>query len=340
MNKQRAGSRCSGIALVIAGVIGLLTTHSPQGYAAQGEPPTAYPPVHVPMEVQRVPDSNAYYVLGQPAVPDQENEGFTSNAGFVITDAGVVVYDALGTPSLGFALIQEIRALTDQPIKYVIAGHYHADHVYGLQAFKDYTDAVVIAQQKAYLYIHSEDADERLAQRRVALAPWVNARTRVVEPDITFTDELTLNLGDVSFKLVYAGPAHAPDDILMMVEPAGILFAGDIVQNHRIPSLYSSEVNTQNWLDGLATVRKLNPQFIIPGHGQPSTNAIAAIDFTQTYIRYVRQQMQEAVASWTDFSRAYSETDWSRYAGLPAFDATNKRNAYHVYLDMEDALLD
>lgn len=300
---------------------------------------SAYPPIHVPIEVQRVPDSNTYYALGQPAVPSQKNEGFTSNAGFVVTTEGVVVYDALGTPSLGYALLQAIREVTDQPVKYVIAGHYHADHIYGLQAFQDHTDAVIIAQKAAYEYIRGDDADKRLAQRRDELAPWVNAKTRVVAPDSTFTDKRTLTLGDTTITLIYAGPAHSPSDVMMMVQPDGTLFAGDIVQNHRIPFMAGPTVDTENWLAGLAAVRRLNPRVTIPGHGKPSTNVIDAIDFTQTYIKYVRQQMRMAVKNWVDFETAYKDTDWSRYADLPAFDAVNEGNAYRVYLDMEAALL-
>ena len=52
---------------------------------------------------------------------------------------GVVVFDALGTPSLGWDLLQQIAKITDQPVRYIVVSHYHADHIYGLQAFKDHT---------------------------------------------------------------------------------------------------------------------------------------------------------------------------------------------------------
>lgn len=298
-----------------------------------------YPSIHVPVHAQRVQGTHVYYVIGRAAVPDNRNEGFTANAGFVVTTSGVVVFDTLGTPALGFALIQAIRRVTDKPIKYVIVSHYHADHIYGLQAFKDHTGAVIIAQRKAYVYINGEAAALRLAQRRKALAPWVNENTRVVEPDITFSDRLTVKLGGTRFRLIYAGPAHSPSDIMMMVEPTGVLFAGDIVQNHRIPALDGPAVDTANWLKGLATVRKLKPRFIIPGHGEPSTDAVSAIDFTRDYLLYVRKNMKQAVENWEDFNQAYEKTDWSKYKNLPAFKAANKRNAYRVYLDMEKSLL-
>ena len=93
---------------------------------------TPYGESSVEFELHQAPDAPAYYVRGLSGVPGSENEGLTANAGFVVTDKGVVVYDALGTPALAWRLLQAIREVTDKPVTHVIAGHYHADHVYGL----------------------------------------------------------------------------------------------------------------------------------------------------------------------------------------------------------------
>ena len=75
---------------------------------------------------------------------------------------------------------------------------------------------------------------------------------------------------------------------MMMVEPDGVLFAGDLVQNGRIPFMNSDDVSTTQWLAALAEVEKLEPKFIVPGHGRPSTEATQAIAFTRDYIQFVR----------------------------------------------------
>jgi len=300
-----------------------------------------YAPLPIPLRIQQVPGAPIYYSIGHPGVPGQQNEGNTSNAGFVVTPDGVIVFDALGTPSLGWALLQDIRKVTDKPVRYVALSHYHADHIYGLQAFKDHTGAVIIAQDRAreYKEENEETADERanqrLDQRRAALAPWVNDKTRVVPPDITFNDRLTLTFGGKRFEMIYAGPAHSASDMMMMDETDGVLFAGDIVQNGRVPFMNGDDVDTKQWLKALDTVAKLNPRFIIPGHGVPSTAAQQAIAFTRDYIVYVRAAMQKAVDNWTDFDVAYKATDWSAYAKMPAFDANNRGNAYRIFLELE-----
>ncbi len=225
-------------------------------------------------------------------------------------------------------------------MRYNVVSHYHADHIYGLQAFKDHTPTIVVAQDRATEYREDEEtsgerANQRLDQRRDALAPWVDAKTRVVPPDITFKQQATLYLGGKSFELIYAGPAHSASNSMMLVQPDGVLFAGDVVQSGRIPFMNADDVDTANWLRSLGEVEKLAPKFIIPGHGRPSTNAGAAIAFTRDYITYVRNAMAKAVADWTDFDAAYNGTDWSKYRDMPAFDANNRGNAYRIFLEME-----
>lgn len=300
----------------------------------------AYAPLAQDIVVQTVPGTAVHYVLGHPGVPSAANEGHTSNAGFVVTDEGVVVFDALGTPPLGEALLRHIGTATSKPVKFVVVSHYHADHIYGLQAFRDATEAVIVAQEKALDYlapgnIDDENAEARLAQRRAALAPWVDGATRIVLPGFVLRVAGEIRLGAHALRLLYAGPAHSMSDMMMLVLPERILFAGDIVQNGRIPFMASAAVNTRNWLAALDQVAALAPRFIIPGHGRPHTDVGEAIAFTGGYIRHLRQAMGQAVADWVEFDAAYDATDWSAYRDLPAFEASNRGNAYRVFLEMQ-----
>jgi glyoxylase-like metal-dependent hydrolase (beta-lactamase superfamily II) len=305
---------------------------------------TPYAPVSLPFELHKVPDVPVYYVVGRSGVPDAENEGHTSNAGFVATDAGVVVFDSLGTPALGYRLLQRVREVTDQPIERVVVSHYHADHVYGLQAFKDYAgNPPVWAQQQALDYAggtaatQGEDAQRRLAQRREALFPWVDEDTRIVPPDRTFGDAAVFRVGGVTFELKHLGPAHAPGDSIMLVKDYGVLFSGDVIYKGRVPFLDSPQTDIDNWLRGLDYLVSLDPQpdYIVPGHGAASNDMGEAISATRDYIDYIRAAMRKAVEDFVPFDKAYEETDWSEYRGLPAFDASNRGNAYRIYLEME-----
>ena len=297
-----------------------------------------YAEADISMELQQAAD-NVYYVIGRSGVPDANNQGFMSNAGFVVTDKGVVVYDALGTPALGWKLLQKIRGVTDKPVTHVVVGHYHADHVYGLQAFQEHTDAVIWAQERGREYLSGPGAEQRLAQRRQALFPWVDENTRVVAPDKTFSDRQTFDMGDVRIEVVHVGPAHAPDDNMMIVHGPNVVFSGDILFDGRIPFV-GDNVDSQNWLDGIERLAELEPtpRMIIPGHGPATADASSAIAFMRGYITKLRESMGAAVRNLTPFEQAYADTDWSQYRGLPAFDATHRRNAYNVYLEMQSDL--
>jgi glyoxylase-like metal-dependent hydrolase (beta-lactamase superfamily II) len=305
--------------------------------AAHAEP---YPALIADIRIDQVPDAPIWYTIGSFDVPGERNEGHTSNAGFIVTDDGVVVFDSLGTPALGNALLAKIRSVTDKPVRYVVVSHYHADHIYGLQAFRDQTKAVILSQEKGLSYtdqnnLDDENADARLAQRREALAPWVNAETRIVTPELTFRVASEISLGKHLMQIVYAGPAHSMSDVMMLVLPERILFAGDIVQNGRVPFMASAAVNTRNWQASLAQVAALKPRFVIPGHGKTHASAEEAIRFTSDYISYVRDRMGDAVANWVAFDDAYKAADWSAYAGMPAFAENNRGNAYRVFLEIE-----
>lgn len=307
---------------------------------------TPYGPSGLEMKLHKVAGVPAYYVLGLSGVPGPDNEGHTSNAGFVVTDGGVVVFDALGTPTAGYRLLQRIREVTDQPIERVVISHYHADHIYGLQAFKDHAgNPPVWAQILTNGYFggtsasQGEDAQRRLEQRREALFPWVDEHTRIVPPDHTFEDEITFEVGGISFMLKHLGPAHAPGDSIMLVKDYGVLFSGDVIYKGRVPFLDSPETDIQRWLRGLRYLTELTPQpvYVIPGHGKPSEKVSDAIAATQGYIEYVRDAMRKAAADLVPFDEAYATTDWSAYRDLPAFDASNRGNAYRIYLEMEAA---
>jgi len=305
---------------------------------------TPYGAVSLPFTLHKIADAPVYYIEGLSGVPDTVNEGHTSNAGFVVTQAGVVVFDALGTPALGYRLLQRIRQVTDKPVKFVVVSHYHADHIYGLQAFKQHGGApTVLAQRGTLGYVggttasQGEDARRRLEQRRQALFPWVDEKTYIVAPDEVFDQEMNFELGGVRFEIRHLGPAHAPGDSIMLVRNYGVLFGGDVLYGGRVPFLDSPETDITRWLQGLEYIAGLEDQvrYIIPGHGTLSANARQVVEATRDYILYVREAMARAVRDFVPFDEAYRNTDWSRYENLPAFDASNRGNAFRIYLEEE-----
>ncbi|MEJ2575833.1 MAG: MBL fold metallo-hydrolase [Gammaproteobacteria bacterium] len=289
-----------------------------------------YPPVSVEVTARQVSE-HVYYTPGMPGTAT-DFEGFVSNAAFVVTDAGVVVFDALGSPSLAWELRRRIREITDQPVVKVVLSHYHADHVYGLQVFQD-EGAEIIAPVGALEYLDSPEAAERLEERRFSLDPWVNERTRLVRPDRLIDKTYRFELGGVAFRLDYLGKAHADGDLSMFVEPDAVLLAGDIIFEGRVP--WVGDADTRRWLEALAMMEAADLKALIPGHGPAAAHPKQALAQTREYVAYLREVMGAAVDQMQDFASAYEAADWSRFENLPAFDAANRRNAYQVYLALE-----
>ncbi len=261
-----------------------------------------------------------------------ENRNFISNAGFVITPEGVVVVDALGSPALAEALVVAIRKLTPQPIRKVIVTHYHADHIYGLQVFKAHS-AQIIAHVLGKPYLVSDVGAQRLASSRQTLSPWVDEETHLVAADEWIDRETTFTLGKVSFIIKPVGPAHTAEDLAVLVPSTGVLFAGDLVFQSRIP--YVGNADSKGWIAALAALSKVTPKIIVPGHGPHSTEAMREIKFTSDYLTYLRTSMTKAAINLDSFDEAYAATDWSEYEGFPLFRAANRMNAYNVYLSIQ-----
>ena len=282
----------------------------------------------VPIKVS----AHAYYVEGELGLASAANQGFNSNAGFVVTDDSIVVVDALGTPALGQALIDAIHKVSSKPIKRVIVTHYHADHFYGLQSFKK-IGVEVWAHKEAREYLENSEAPRRLAQRRADLFPWVDEFTRIVPPDAYLDGDTEFTLGGLHFDVVYLGPAHSPEDIAVVVREDSVVFAGDIIVAGRIP--FIGDADSKRWLAAIDRLVALKPMMLIVGHGKASVDPVKDLPVTKEYLLYLRSAMGRAVDDFVPFDEAYEATDWNRFAKLPAFDAANRINAYGTYLTME-----
>jgi glyoxylase-like metal-dependent hydrolase (beta-lactamase superfamily II) len=292
-------------------------------------------PVTIEMTVKQVSE-HAYYVEGAPGPANGSNQGFVANAGFIVTGAGVVVFDALGSPALARLLLEKIHAVTDEPIVRVVVSHYHADHIYGLQVFAD-LDAEILAPDGADEYLDSDQAMQRLEERRVTLAPWVNEDTRLVSPDQYLGEGTRFRLGDVEFIITFLGAAHSDGDLALYINPDRVLFSGDVVFNGLVPFL--GDADTRHWLKVLERMNREKLVALVPGHGPVADDPRKAIDFTRRYLDYLRQTMGEAVQGLVSFDEAYAGVDWSGFDHLPAFAEANRRNAYQVYLSIEAEML-
>jgi len=274
-----------------------------------------------------------WFVQGNSALGSTGNRNFISNAGFFVTEEGVVVVDALGSPALAQELLREIHRVTPQALRYVVVTHYHADHIYGLQTLVQ-AGAKVIGHASAREYLNSDTAQRRLEASRIDLAPWIDANTQLVPADQWLdTQESQFRLGSIDFVVDHVGPAHTPEDVVVFVPQLGVLFAGDLFFQGRIP--FVGQADSRLWIQALNRLMKYQPKIVIPGHGPASTNPMVDMTMTRDYLLYLRKTMGEAAKNMEPFEEVYAKTDWSRFESIPLFRVANRMNAYNTYLLME-----
>jgi len=293
------------------------------------------PPIDIDLSLKQV-SKHVYYAEGLAGI-GTDNKGFVSNASVIVTKKGIIVFDALGSPSLAKKLKEAIQRISAQPIKKIFISHYHADHFYGLQGLVQ-TGTETYAPAGAKRYLSRDGAEIRLNERRKSLKPWVNETTQLIPPQHYIDQDLKFSFGGLDIQVLHFGSTHSDGDIVMFIEQDKVLLTGDLIFTGRIPFIGGNDlIGWQKRIDELA---KLPAQWIIPGHGSAFKNFELGSNLTKSYLNLVHSVMKAGVEDLMSFEEIYQATDWSAYEKLPAFNPGNRINAYRVFLNAEKEALD
>jgi glyoxylase-like metal-dependent hydrolase (beta-lactamase superfamily II) len=200
-------------------------------------------------------------------------EGFP-NVAFVIGSRATLVVDTGLGERNGATVMRVEQKLAKGPILYLTTTHYHSEHTTGEQAFP--ASAIIIrnsVQQEEMtksVGAHME-AFRKISAQNLDLLQNVKFRA----PDVLFDREAKLDLGGVTARMFYIGPAHTKGDELIFVEEDSVLIPGDIVQKDIFPIMPNADASVKGWLSILDNVEALHPKFIVPDHG------VAIVDASQ-----------------------------------------------------------
>lgn len=274
---------------------------------------------------------NVYSAIGQLQYYTYENAGHNNNLSFVIGDEAVLVVNGSSSYLLAKALHDEIKTLTDLPVKYVVDENGQSHASLGNGYWKE-QGAMLIAQVDAAHEI-KERGHQGLANLQEILKERAD-KTTLVEIDKTFEDKLSLDLGGLSVELLHLGPAHSPGDITLVIPQRNIIIAGDIAFHQRMLPVFS-ETDTAAWLETWS--EKFAPlaqdKIIIPGHGDP-TNFKEVDTYTREYLEYVRGEVRKLLDDGLSLEDAYN-IDQSQYAHLETYDELAGKNAGRIFEAME-----
>jgi glyoxylase-like metal-dependent hydrolase (beta-lactamase superfamily II) len=280
------------------------------------------------LKVQAVTDG-IWSLVGPLEQRNPENLGNNATFGLVVTSDGVVLIDSGGS-ARGAAMIDEaIKALTDEPVRYVI-NTGGQDHRWLGNAYWQAKGAKVIASADAV-----DDQQARYSVQTTMLTQLIGDAlegTTASFADITFDDEYTLEIADTVLEIRHPASAHTPGDSFVWVPSASTVFAGDIVYVGRLLGVMEYS-NSAEWLEAFDAIEALAPKHLVPGHGPATTLEVARAD-TYEYLTNLRAQIRAHIDSGGGIIESV-EVDQSAFSYLDQFDYLAGRNAQAVFQQME-----
>jgi glyoxylase-like metal-dependent hydrolase (beta-lactamase superfamily II) len=274
-----------------------------------------------------------YAVLGDTG---RGSEG-RPNAGFIVTDDGVVVVDALASPREGEALLRTIRGVTRQPIRWLVLTHHHPDHTFGAIVFRR-AGARVIAHPDART-LASEAGPDAL------VADWVRVVGLDAMRGFQFADSAdrpvstsdTLELGGRRIVITHPGAGHTPGDLMVGLPKERVLFAGDLLVEDGVTMVVDgSAVALRRCLD---VIDGLGANVVVPGHGAIPRQPTALVHRTREYITGLERDMRAAVEHGVPMQRALATLPPPDPDHPVSLDSRRRRNASRVYVEQEHAYM-
>lgn len=273
---------------------------------------------------------HVWSAIGATAPPTYENTGHNNNLSFIVTGDGVIVINGGAAYVLAEALHDEIRQITDQPVKLVIdengQGHAMLGNSYWAEQgvpILAHVDAAHEIEENGHRVLEGMKRYNRDKAEGTVVAP----------PTETFEDKKIIEMGDFRIEVLYLGPAHGPGDTQVWLPEQGLVIAGDMAFHQRMLPIFEDTI-VLDWLETWeCCFEALDATYVIPGHGTP-TNMAQVRRYTRDYLLYLREKIGAHLDAGGDLSDAYY-VDQTPYAHLDTFEELATRNAGRVYEQME-----
>ena len=272
-----------------------------------------------------------YAYVGDTEGRTYENEALNANIGLVVTPAGAVLIDPGATFKTGAAIAAAAKAVTPQPIKWVVNTGGQDHRWLGNGYFKG-QGAEIIAHANAQADMKARGAEHLKANAPVLKDKQDGTETVYATRWLQGPDN-TLDFGGVKLQFVHRNGGHTPGDMLVHLPATGVVFTGDVVYTDRILGLHPVS-KTKTWVASFEALEALKPSVVVPGHGNVTTLAQAQRD-TGQLLKALRAHMGKAVEDGTDIGAAVKSFDAAPFKHLKHVDVWLPQLANRTYLEME-----
>ena len=275
---------------------------------------------------------HVYAWIGPYGGPSVNNKGYRMNLAFVVGKDAVAVLDTGYYPAMAEEMINHIRAITSNPIKYAINTNSQPHRFYGNAAFhkrgiRTYAHAEEINRMKANANNYALMQENVMKFRNVKL-PEV-AQHAITKP-------VTFDLGGgVIVKLDFHQGAHTPLPLIINIPADKVVYAGDVLYGDRLLAIVPGG-NIKQWIKTYDYMKKYGDSTFIPGHGKPAK--LSAFDKpTYSYLVMLDKYMSKAVDDGVEMQDAINRLDQSKFSYLENYTALFGRNANLAYQEAERA---
>lgn len=286
-------------------------------------------PAHADELLQLAP--GVWRVAGANAAIGPANLGAIANTGIITTGEGLIVIDPGPTLARGQEIAALAKTLSTEPVRWLIDTHAHPENVLANSAFPE---AVVIASSAAAELMKSRCAIclQRLTDQ-IGAAATRGTTIRVPTRLVQHAELLTLGRRTLQF-LVFER-AHTRGDLAVLLPQAGILFAGGLANDVRVPDL--REATLSGWISAIDSLQKLPLQTVVPGHGPAIDSAV--LPRFGAYLNDLRQACDEDIAQRGDAASSGARLGLPKYRDWVEYAAQHPLNVGHAYREREDAQL-
>ena len=242
------------------------------------------------------------------------------NTGVIIGDDSVMIIEAQATPRLARKVIEHVRQVTDKPISHLVLTHYHAVRVLGASAYGAREVIMSDVARSMVAERGQEDWDSEF-DRFPRLFQGHEEIPGLTWPTTTFSEAMTVYLGNRRVDIMHLGRAHTAGDAVVWVPDQEVMFTGDIVEYHS--ACYCGDGHFGDWADTLDNIAAFEPKSIAPGRGDALVGeemVAKALAATEDFVRSTYKPVEKVVArggslkeAW-DAVRAECDPKFSDYA--------------------------
>jgi glyoxylase-like metal-dependent hydrolase (beta-lactamase superfamily II) len=274
---------------------------------------------------------NVYAIVGPLGQRTAENDGLNATFGFVVTPKGVILIDTGASQRGAEKLEQAIRAITNQPVSWVINTGSQDHRWLGNDYFAS-RGAEIIAMRRT-----AATQTQYAAQQLRGLERFLGERlagTRPVPAGKPIDGDLaTLELGGEQLRISYTD-AHFPGDAMIFLPGHSVVFTGDLVYVDRILGVMpeSSVANGQKAFRAMAA---LAPAHVVPGHGRPCDLAKAKRE-TGDYYDLLADKVGAAAKELESMDEVLKRhSDAPSFRHLENFEALHRANMNRAFAEFE-----